>query len=548
MKTKLVLLTWLVVQTAVASYAAGSGGNQVQGVSLGPDAVQVDDLTNQAAQILAQAKTPDDYHRAADLLQSAVNSDPNNLDARLTLGWVYLDRLHDPRAAYPQLAIVAKWRSNDLNAIKLFALACSQTGREEKAVEEFRQAEKLAPQDFWVRANLARALARTGHWHEAETIYDDILKTDPANEDARLGKAELEAWRGESSKPLKELSDLSAQDPTNVDALVLKGNIEQWNWRLTEAERDYNQALNLAPGDFEAKSGLEQARHMGAPYVTAKAYQFTDDTDFSRSSAGVDAHVPLADEVYLNGGADGWRYSDPGFTTLYRIDGHAGLDVNWNRWFETSAEGDVFNQARYLGEEKTFWGGQFSSRISPLPGHDIYLAGGLDQPFVSSMQTVTNGLKQSSLGGGLDFKIIGPLSVQDSYEWARISDGNHWWEDKPQLSLQVLHVPATYIRAQYDYLSYAQAKTNYWTPDHWRTLAPALSTSLPLGTWFHFNVDGSVPYAFDVGKFGYQLDGGPVLNLGRWVEIGATGYDSHIPVSQVTWSGNGWQAYVRIFF
>ncbi len=509
---------------------------------------QVDDLTNQATEIMSSATSPDDYQRAAELLEKAVALDPMNMDTRLTLGWVYLDKLQRPHAAYPELEVVVKNRPDDVNARKLFALDCSETGRMRKAVAQFREAARLQPDDLWIKANLARSLARTGHWHEAEALYQEVLKVDPNNEEARLGEAELEAWKGRSAQPLEELSEIVKADPTNVEALVLMGDINRWNWRLTEARQDYQQALTVDTNAYGAATGLAQARQMGAPYGTLKAYQFTDDTDFSSSSAGVDAHLPLGDKVYFNGGADGWRFSNPGFETLYRIDGHLGLDVNWNRWLETMVEGESFNQLRYLGQEKSFFGGQFSSKITPLNGTDLYLGGGLDQPFVSSMPTVTNGLKQSAAGGGLDTKIVGPFSVQNSYEWARISDGNHWWEDKPQLSMQLLDRPATYIRAQFDYLSYAQPNTNYFSPGNFHTLAPVFSTSLPLGSFFHFDVDASAPYVFGVGRFGYQLQGGPALNLGHWAEIKATGYDSHIPVSQVTWSGHGWQAFLRIFF
>ncbi len=551
MKTYLLLLGWLFFLAARSTIAAES--TKAPGDVTNPDAAiaasrQSDDMTNQAGEILEDAASPADYQRAADLLEKAVAVNPVDLDAQLTLGWVYLDKLHQPQAAYPHLRAVVKGRPEDANGRKLLGVACLQTGRTHEAVEQLREASRLQPDDLWVRANLARALARSGHRHEAWIIYEEVLKADPNNEQARLGVAELEAWRGQSAKPLEELDAIVKANPTNVDALVLRGDIHRWNWQLAAARDDYHRALAIAPNEPDANNGLRQAWTQGAPYLTGKAYEFTDDTDFGRASVGADGRVPMTDHAYLYGGADAWRFSNPGFDDLYRIDGHAGVDIDWTRWLETSAEGDVFNQLRYLGNEKTYFGGQFFSRITPTPDRNIYLVAGYDQPFVSSMATVTNNLKQIPLGAGLDMKIAGPVSVQNSFEWARISDGNHWWEEKPQLSLQVLHWPATFIRGQFDYLTYHQVKTNYWTPDHFHTVAPVFSTSLPLGQFFRFDFDGSTPYVFETSKFGYQMEGGPTLDLGRWVELKGTGYLSHIPESQVTWSGNGWQAYLRIFF
>jgi hypothetical protein len=61
------------------------------------------DLARQANDKLQDASSRDDFLAAAALLEKSVALNPDDLDVRQTLGWVYLDQLHEPRKAYPQL-------------------------------------------------------------------------------------------------------------------------------------------------------------------------------------------------------------------------------------------------------------------------------------------------------------------------------------------------------------------------------------------------------------------------------------------------------------
>src|SRR5205085_1125647 len=60
----------------------------------------------------------DQYEIAADSMEKSLAIDPENAALQLTLGWVYLDRLHEPQQAYPHLADAARWHPGDVNARK----------------------------------------------------------------------------------------------------------------------------------------------------------------------------------------------------------------------------------------------------------------------------------------------------------------------------------------------------------------------------------------------------------------------------------------------
>ncbi len=513
-----------------------------------------DDAAALVQQADARLQTPNatksDYQAAADLLVKATKLDPANMDICLKLGWVYQDRLHDPQSAYPYLKMVVKRRPQDADGRKLLGLASSQTCRLREADTQFEQAASLQPNDLWIRANLARSLARLGEYKKAADLYADILSKDPNNADARLGQSELSAWSGNSGRALKTLDQLVQENPTNVDALILRGDVNRWDWDMTQARADYQQALSVAPDDHEATAGLTATDEAGLSSGTAKAYQFIDNQHFFREFGELDSRIHLNDRAYLIARADTWNFTQPGFNSIYRTDGAVGTEYHFSRYLEASLEGDIFDYQH----REAFFGGQLSTKLSPITGCDIYTILSYNQPFISSMPTVANALKQSSIGNGVDINLGAGFSVQNGLSVARITDRNTYWEEKPQISYRLFGLPLTFIRVEYDYLHYSSAKTNYFTPSHWQLLSPVLDTSIPLGKIGHFSVDARAPYVFDSHKFGYELEGGPVFDLTSRLQLGGSYTYASVPgdprtsVNRPPWSGHGWQAFVTFRF
>jgi tetratricopeptide (TPR) repeat protein len=544
MKTShlLLILSCLCAQSATAQHAVTPAGDN----PAGDKQSQAAELALQADDKLHAASSPQNYQEAAALLEKSVELDPGNPDVRQTLGWVYLDCLHEPHQAYPHLVRLVKLRPDDVDARKLLGMACLQTGRPQGAVEEFRAATKLEPDDPWVRASLARSLARTGKFSEAQAIYTEILKSDPANVDARLGEAELSAWRGHTAAPLQTLDQLAVENPTNADILTLRGDVHRWNWDLAEARQDYQHVLDIWPDNYDAKTGLEEADQMGASQIGVDAYQFKDTAHFLREYLQVDGRVHLTDRAYLIGDVAGWRFTSPGFNDLNSRDGAAGMEFHFARWLEAAAEATVFDYDQ--PDSVAFVGAKLSTKISPLPGTDIYLNGAYNQPFISSIATVEGAMRQHSVGAGLDTRLVGPLSFQLDAQGAKLSDDNKWYEIKPQLSWRLFEKPETFLRVQYDYLNYTRTNANYWTPQHRNTVGPILDTSIPVYKGFHLVGDAQAPFVFDESRFGYVVQGGPEIDLFNHLQAKASYYYSSIPGDQGAWSGHGWQASLRVSF
>lgn len=508
--------------------------------------VEATALARQANDLMQQsgaAGTQPDYQNVAQLLERAVDLDPNNLAIRLTLGWVYLDKLYQPDLARPHLAVVAEHHPRDVNARKLYGLACIQAGRPHAAVTEFRQASLLQPEDLWIKANLAKSLAQVGQYQEAERLYAEVLAVEPTNPTARLGQAELAAWRGASARPLNTLRELTAENPTNAEALTLMGDIHRWNWRLTEAKENYRQALLIYRNHYGAKTGLEEAERMGASDVRLKAYLFEDTTDFRRASAEIGTRIHLADKAYFLARGAGWHFTNPGFEDIDRLDGYGGLEYHWARWLETSVEGGVYQYE----DEDAMGGGQASLRLSPTPHFDLYGVLCLTRPFVSSISTVSNALREDAIGAGFDLRFNRRFSVQTSVEAARISDDNEWIEAKPRLSFRLFGNPGTFVRAEYQYLSYADENPTYWTPEDRNVVSAVFDTTIPLGRNVSVLLVAKAPYVFDEEELGFQAEGGLLFDF-RHLELKASAFYSDVPGDEGAWSGQGGQASLRIRF
>ena len=59
---------------------------------------------------------------------------------------------------------------------------------------------------------------------------------------------------------------------------------------------------------------------------------------FLREYLDAGGRFHLTDHAYLLAEAAGWRFTNPGFSTLNRGDGTAGLEYDFNRWLEFTGE------------------------------------------------------------------------------------------------------------------------------------------------------------------------------------------------------------------
>ena len=201
--------------------ALGYVGNVID---LNPDAVLPDPkLKLPLFQKMNRAKDlaqDDDVEGAAKLLQSVVAEDPNIMDAHLTLG-------------------------NWLVRLK----------RGEEAIESFRRALALKPDDDIALGNLARLFLSRGRKSDAEDairVFETALARNPKNPQAWFQLAVLSMDMGDAVRAKHSFVRAAEENPKMGASWIGQGALAFAGSRLPEAEEMIRKGLELEP---EAKGG-----------------------------------------------------------------------------------------------------------------------------------------------------------------------------------------------------------------------------------------------------------------------------------------------------
>lgn len=130
-----------------------------------------------------------------------------------------------------------------------------------------------APDDLEARGWRARLCAWQGRWDDAEAEYRFVLERAPHDTDMLLGLATVLNWKQQFAEALALLDQAAALDPRRADVQLARGRVLRALGRTEEARAAFRRALDLNPGDAEARQGLESVQE-------APRHQFVFGTDF----------------------------------------------------------------------------------------------------------------------------------------------------------------------------------------------------------------------------------------------------------------------------
>ncbi|MDX1493289.1 MAG: tetratricopeptide repeat protein, partial [Longimicrobiales bacterium] len=89
-------------------------------------------------------------------------------------------------------------------------------------------------------------------------LFDRLISTAPRNLDARVDRARVLAWRGDTGAALQELDNVLEEHPDHAGALEARGLFQAWAGDYQEALSSYETLLSINPGNAGAR--LQQAR------------------------------------------------------------------------------------------------------------------------------------------------------------------------------------------------------------------------------------------------------------------------------------------------
>lgn len=215
-------------------------------------AADADDYVEEARQYLAGGEVKS----AIIQLKNALREDPSHINARVTLGSLYL-RSADGPAAEKEFG-----RARDLGApntawLSGYARSLVLQGQFGRVLEEVSVSDDLAPklraEILAIRGNAHLALGQT---EPAIVEYDAALALESGNPMARLGKAQVLLGQRQNEAALEQLNQVLLEHPGHVETRLVRGDVQRRLQKLDLAETDYQRAAKEAPANPRAHIGL----------------------------------------------------------------------------------------------------------------------------------------------------------------------------------------------------------------------------------------------------------------------------------------------------
>jgi predicted Zn-dependent protease len=194
-------------------------------------------------------RTREAENEAKDILKR----DPNDVPSRRLLGRIYLRSLGEVNAG------------------------SSQSETANKAIEQFREINRLDPTDTESALWLARLYRLKNEHDKSEQVLRGILKTDPDNEQAVEQLTQLLMDEGKSEEAVSLLEGITRHSSSPV-LMDLLGDAYTQAHELPKAETAYLKAAELDPSELSHQRGLAQTLFSEEKYSEAlKVYQKLSD-------------------------------------------------------------------------------------------------------------------------------------------------------------------------------------------------------------------------------------------------------------------------------
>ncbi len=221
---------------------------------------------------------------------------------------------------------------------------------------------KLAAETYEARFERARSLAQAGSHDAALKIYSELIKANPRDADALLGRGRVYAWKQMWAEAERDLAEAQKAAPQYADVYSALADLYAWSGRNDEAAGVVNRWIGILPMDAkaflrraalnrdarrfpEAREDLRQARDLkGDPDSIAKLLRDLDRIPAARPwelSAGFEhSSFPYNREEWIGLSASVKREHRFGSTMLESLrarrfsqwDRAAALDNYINLW------------------------------------------------------------------------------------------------------------------------------------------------------------------------------------------------------------------------
>ena len=246
------------------------------------------------AQLARNYERIKDYGMAARFARRALVLDPELIELRYRLvNW--LETAGERAEAAKELEVLLHYEPDNWPLYSHLARTYMDLGETERLSGLFERLLKSPSTPTHVRVNVAYILSRSGYREQAQTVFTEVLESDPQQEDAWIGMAELALSQGDREKGLNyyrsaakaiperslALYELAQMLVTTTDLdMVLPDDDLAFLYRLGKVLLDLKKP-ELAAGVFESIVGLkpptvEPWLHSARYYVSEHEYDKAD--------------------------------------------------------------------------------------------------------------------------------------------------------------------------------------------------------------------------------------------------------------------------------
>jgi tetratricopeptide (TPR) repeat protein len=204
-----------------------------------------------AALDYSQKRTAEAHTRLDALLTRA----PNYSDALvLKSQWLAIENKLDEALARAKAAVAAEPQSAQAH----FALAVTQERRRERAdaTKSYQEVLRLNPRAVAAQVALSRLNLQAGDEASAQRFAEEAKQSEPGNLTARVALARSLIASGNSSRAQTEIAALLKEAPDVAVVHAVNGMHQARVNNPKGARTEYERALELSPGLFDAVSGL----------------------------------------------------------------------------------------------------------------------------------------------------------------------------------------------------------------------------------------------------------------------------------------------------
>lgn len=223
--------------------------------------------TDQLLQEAQQYRQKGDKKAAIIQLKNLLQQQPDNAQARLLLGRLYIDS-SDPVSAEKELRKASALGAVDV--MPILGQAMLMQGQFDKVLSEITQDERN-PDQLEITILHANAQLGLANVARAKALFEQALKKNPDLSDALLGLARIAVASREPDVATELIEHALKKDPDAVDSLRFNGDLLRMQGKGDAAQEAYGKILKLKPDNIQAHLDIANLHIESGKFADAKA-------------------------------------------------------------------------------------------------------------------------------------------------------------------------------------------------------------------------------------------------------------------------------------